>query len=71
MTKLPKQPVITGVMQIRIRELFKEALHELNLFKTCLNCKSFDEPSEICSKFNARPPARVITFGCEAFDEEE
>jgi hypothetical protein len=32
---------------------------------SCLNCDSFNEGLEICNKFNARPPARVIAFACE------
>lgn len=37
--------------------------------KTCLGCSNFDEPSEICKKWNARPPARTIVEGCEAFEK--
>lgn len=37
------------------------------IVKSCLTCDNFDEPSEICKKFNARPPAKVIAFGCEGY----
>lgn len=41
---------------------------------SCINCKNFDEPKEICKIFNQRPPARVIALSCgpenyEDFDE--
>jgi hypothetical protein len=32
--------------------------------KSCLSCDTFNEETEVCSKFNARPPARVIAFSC-------
>lgn len=38
------------------------------LTQTCLNCTNFDEPSEVCKKYNARPPARVIAYGCDHYD---
>ena len=35
---------------------------------TCLNCFHFTEGSELCDLAKARPPARVIAFGCKEFD---
>ena len=37
---------------------------------TCVHCRHFDEPSELCMMWNAKPPARTIAFGCEAFDPD-
>lgn len=41
-----------------------------NQIPTCLNCQWFDEGSEACryAGANARPPARVIAFGCPAYE---
>jgi hypothetical protein len=36
--------------------------------KTCLDCHFFNEQTEICGKWNARPPARTIVEACPAFD---
>lgn len=36
--------------------------------KSCITCDWFEESSELCKKANARPPARVIAFGCESYD---
>jgi hypothetical protein len=36
---------------------------EIGLFQTCLNCS--DWSIDRCTKFNQRPPDRVIVCGCE------
>jgi hypothetical protein len=42
-------------------------------WRCCMNCENWSnnsverkntQPSEICHKFNARPPAETITLGC-------
>lgn len=40
-------------------------------YRTCLRCDNFDEPKEICKLYNQRPPAKIIAFGCEQFDDKE
>jgi hypothetical protein len=41
------------------------------LTRTCVNCINFLEKSEECMIAGyKRPPARVIAFGCEKFEEE-
>lgn len=38
-----------------------------NLTCTCLNCHSFkgDDNTYICTKFNLKPPPRILINGCE------
>ena len=36
--------------------------------KNCINCINFKETGEVCTKYNARPPARTIAQGCEAHE---
>lgn len=48
-----------------------DALFTCGYVQTCLNCSKFDEAKELCKAAGARPPARVIAFGCEAFTEDE
>lgn len=40
-----------------------EALMNSGLMASCLNCEYF-ETRDICTKFNALPPPRVIVFSC-------
>lgn len=43
----------------------------LKAARTCVNCQHFLEKSEQCMLAGyQRPPARVIAFGCEKFEEE-
>lgn len=37
------------------------------LMKSCLTCQHFDEATEVCKKFQERPPARVIVSACEHY----
>jgi hypothetical protein len=47
------------------KRLAQEAFDKL---PTCMTCLYFDETSETCTMFNARPPARVIAYGCPSHD---
>ena len=35
--------------------------------ETCLTCAHFDEATETCALAKARPPARVIAYGCPQY----
>lgn len=35
--------------------------------RCCPNCYHWDQTAEVCRKWGARPPARTIADGCEAF----
>ena len=38
-------------------------------FQNCLSCVNFNETKELCKKWNAKPPARVIAFGCDQYED--
>lgn len=40
-------------------------------YKTCINCDHFIEKTEMCKQWNAKPPARVIAFGCDKYKDED
>lgn len=39
----------------------------LSLARNCPMCEHWNPDGETCKLANARPPATVIAFGCEAF----
>lgn len=42
------------------------------IYRSCLNCEHFDELNgELCKLAKARPPARVIAYGCEQWCDME
>lgn len=41
-----------------------------NAARTCIVCDHFDLPKELCNLNRQRPPARIIAFGCECFENE-
>lgn len=57
----------------RLHEIIQEVMGEDDVWKTCVNCKQFNEDKELCLVCNppSRPPARVIAFGCPAFEEAD
>lgn len=40
-------------------------------YRNCLNCSHFTEGLEHCKVWNARPPARVIAYGCSRHEDVE
>ena len=40
-------------------------------FQSCINCEHFDEPNEICKKYNVRPPLRILLFACEMYEDNQ
>lgn len=50
-------------------ELLLQGTDQRGAMKSCINCHKFDEATEMCQMFKARPPARVIAFGCDRHDD--
>lgn len=49
--------------KLRIR--MQELLVRRDQWQACTNCDNWQEKSEECRLFNARPPAYIIVSGCE------
>ncbi len=66
---LRSTPERERAIAIALQVAAKEIAHSVvTCMDTCVNCLHFDEPSEICALAQARPPARVIAYGCPSFD---
>lgn len=53
-------------LEKRVYNLIESA----RLYRSCLTCEHFDEPTEGCGLGGgARPPARTIAAGCPAWKE--
>jgi hypothetical protein len=64
---------MADVIRRRIKDHLKvmEAILQLSpevLHASCLSCDHFREDNENCQLANVRPPARVIAFGCESWE---
>lgn len=40
------------------------------LRRSCVTCENFDPKNEVCKMVNQRPPAHVVAFGCEQYEQE-
>jgi len=65
MTNQKQMPVLRTGLRI-------EAPDKCGMTTSCISCINFTEEAEFCKLYKARPPARVIAFGCSSyFDQEE
>lgn len=37
--------------------------------RNCVRCEHYREGEEVCSLYNARPPARTIIQGCDSWED--
>ena len=50
------------------REVIRAFVQLIQRRPSCLTCEHFDEPTEGCGLGGgARPPARIIAFGCPRY----
>ena len=43
----------------------------MGVIRTCINCENFNiDGGELCTLWRSRPPAKVIVYGCDKWQEE-
>lgn len=67
------------LMNVRFRDTAARAIRDImngvllsdkdTFTQSCITCVHFAEATEQCAKYQARPPARTIAFGCDAYDD--
>lgn len=76
------KPILREEMKAQIDDTYKEAAEAVRLkiaalltrqgmHQSCVNCRHFSTTSELCALFNARPPAYVIAYSCERYEDEQ
>lgn len=57
----------------RVTDAIREAVERTDVFPSCLTCRHFkaDNDEDICGKYNARPPARIIANACPDYDDHD
>lgn len=66
--RLPDRQQIFANVADFLKPVIVDALERAT--KSCLTCDNFNEPNETCRLNGLRPPARVIAFGCECYEDE-
>lgn len=56
-----------GALLYAIWQMFNRT--DIFPFRNCLSCTNFIEKTEHCNQWNAKPPARVIAFGCDKYKD--
>jgi len=64
----PRSGVETNPHLASIADALVEELHLRGVLRSCPDCIHWDDPSETCGKYLARPPAKVIAKGCHEFE---
>lgn len=41
---------------------------DMGQYPTCTNCEFYAHDSEVCTKYQAKPPAKVIVKGCSTWE---
>ena len=56
--------------QTYLEAAIADLIETARLYRSCLTCQHFDEPTEVCGLASGRPPARVIAMGCPKYLQE-
>ncbi len=65
------KPKIRHETKSSIHLALENAFQNIYIYQCCLNCENFVEKSELCLLAKARPPVRILTYGCEQWAERD
>lgn len=78
------KPVVRDGAKYLLRDQMLKTIEALGFehMQTCLTCINFSEhakrmspnyvqPEEFCNRFNGRPPARIIAYGCPSYTHND
>lgn len=75
MSELKPRPDVIELIALNFKYEFekglKEVIAENDTRACCITCRNFDQNNELCRLYNARPPARVIAYACEKYDDAD
>ena len=57
-------PINTKELSVLAASALHEQLIQSEIFRSCINCASFREDTQICTLYNQKPPAKTIVFSC-------
>lgn len=66
--RAPQRQETFNALADLLKPVIVQALEQAT--KSCLTCDHFDQAKELCNLNHKRPPARIIAFGCECFEDE-
>ena len=70
MNSEPPREELIGRLEVLSTELTKAFVGNIErALRTCVTCEHFDEAKEQCGLNGLRPPARIIAFGCECWED--
>lgn len=59
-------------LQSAVVKALNEVEEQNHIYRSCINCINFREhQNEICGLANQRPPAKVIVFGCQMWEDKD
>lgn len=47
-----------------VSKMVTEQLIATDVIHSCINCGHWDQPKQLCTKYNMLPPAEVIVYSC-------
>ena len=66
------KPKVRQITAIEVKALLNKIFVQHDYpFQNCLNCLNFRVETEICGLCNMRPPAKIIVYGCDLYEDKE